>query len=166
MKTLMTLSMVMNIMFMNTKQPMNLSLILTHLSSCDANMCRMQTKSSWFTYMLLIIFIGQMTVMFIYITSMAPSEQKNVKMLNMMSSAIIITLLMTLPYIWKPVKYNNTEIMNNCVNTMNNYQLDVNLMFNKPMFMMSITMMIYLFITLIAVNKISNLMQGPLRKKN
>nr|ATA58339.1 NADH dehydrogenase subunit 6 [Bolivaritettix yuanbaoshanensis] len=165
MKTLMTLSMMMNIMFMNTKQPMNMIIIILIQTAITTFLMSIMMKSSWFNYILMIIFIGGMMVLFTYITSIAPNE-KNYNKINIMSSTIIITLMMTLPYIWKPIKYNNTEMMNNCVNTMNNYQLDVNLMFNKPMFMMSITMMIYLFMTLIAVNKISNLMQGPLRKKN
>nr|QID48503.1 NADH dehydrogenase subunit 6 [Bolivaritettix lativertex] len=165
MKMLMTLSIMMNLMFMNTKQPMNMIIIILMQTMITTFLMSNMMKSSWFNYILMIIFIGGMMVLFTYITSIAPNEKSHNK-ISMMSSTIMITLLMTLPYIWKPIKYNNTEIMNNCVNLMNNYQLEVNLMFNKPVFMMSIMMMIYLFIALIVVNKISNLTQGPLRKKN
>nr|QID48515.1 NADH dehydrogenase subunit 6 [Bolivaritettix sikkinensis] len=164
MKILMTLSTMMNMMFMNTKQPMNMIIIILIQTVITTFLMSITMKSSWFNYILMIIFIGGMMVLFTYITSIAPNE-KNYNKINLMSSTIMILLFMTLPYIWKPTKYNNTEIMNNYTNTMNNYQLDINLMFNKPMFMMSITMMIYLFIALIVVNKISNLTQGPLRKK-
>nr|WCH58163.1 NADH dehydrogenase subunit 6 [Scelimena sp. 1 JL-2023a] len=164
MKIIMYISMYINIMFTQTKKPMNIVMMILIQTAMMTFMMSLKTNSPWFPYLLMIIFIGGMMVTFIYITSIMPNDNNRnnppmMIMITIMMITIIITVNNTKSYI------NNNEIipMNEVVmSNANNYTL--NKMFNKPMHLLYITTTMYLFITLIAISNISNIKMGPLRK--
>nr|YP_009740690.1 NADH dehydrogenase subunit 6 [Ergatettix dorsifera]QID03652.1 NADH dehydrogenase subunit 6 [Ergatettix dorsifera] len=164
MKIIVMMSTLLNMMFMNTKQPMKMVIIILMQTMMTTFMMSMKTKSSWFSYMLMIIFIGGMMVLFIYITSITPNEQMKSNITFIMVTTLVISSMIL---ITKTPNFTNNEtsLMYNMYN-LKPEQLMLNKMFNMPMYTLSITMMIYLFIALIAVNKISNMKKGPLRKMN
>nr|YP_010954498.1 NADH dehydrogenase subunit 6 [Exothotettix guangxiensis]WMV02060.1 NADH dehydrogenase subunit 6 [Exothotettix guangxiensis] len=164
MKLIIIMSTMLSMMFMNMKQPMQMIIIILMQALFTVYMMSVKTKSSWFTYMLLIIFIGGMMVLFIYITSITPNEQNK----GNMSTIIMMTILIsTITMMMKNMEISNNETMNmNTMNMLKTEQLMLNKMFNMPMYTLTIMMMIYLFIALIAMNKISNMKKGPLRKMN
>nr|QID48492.1 NADH dehydrogenase subunit 6 [Yunnantettix bannaensis] len=159
MKLTLMMSTTLNITFMNTKQPMILIVIILAQTTLTTFMMSNYNKSSWFNYILMIIFIGGMMVLFIYITSITPNEKNNyLKLLPMM---LIMTIMF---YLYeKKTYFHSSETLNMQLNTMSPDQMNMKMMFNYPLYSLSIMMMIYLFIALVAINKISNLEQGPLR---
>nr|YP_010373103.1 NADH dehydrogenase subunit 6 [Teredorus bashanensis]UPH84314.1 NADH dehydrogenase subunit 6 [Teredorus bashanensis] len=163
MKLIMITSMMMNSIFMHTKQPMNMIIITLMQTTMMMYMMSMKSLSSWFNYLLMIIFVGGMMVLFIYITSVAPNEKTKIskKMIPTFMMMTMITLMLNN----ESMINEKTSLMMN-INENTTYQIMLNKMFNKPMYYLSITMMMYLFIALIAVNKITNLTKGPLRKSN
>nr|QPK42045.1 NADH dehydrogenase subunit 6 [Criotettix japonicus] len=163
MKLLMIMSNMMNILFMYTKQPMNLIIIILVQTAMTTILMSTISLSSWFNYLLMIIFIGGMMVLFIYITSIAPNEKNNKFKFNIIMTVIMLTTLILLNL---KTNYKNSETIMYYSQMMENYKMNLNMMFNKPIYSLSMMMMIYLFIALTVVNKISNLNQGPLRKKH
>nr|YP_009740703.1 NADH dehydrogenase subunit 6 [Euparatettix bimaculatus]QID03665.1 NADH dehydrogenase subunit 6 [Euparatettix bimaculatus] len=164
MKTIITLCTMTSMFLMNTKQPMQMIIIILLQTLFTTFMMSTMTKSSWCTYILMIIFIGGMMVLFIYITSISPNEQNKNNMMIIITTTIIISIILIN---MKTTKTINNETMSvETINMMKTEQMTLNKIFNKPMYMLTITMMLYLFIALIAVNKISNLNKGPLRKMN
>nr|YP_010698186.1 NADH dehydrogenase subunit 6 [Thoradonta yunnana]WCF77160.1 NADH dehydrogenase subunit 6 [Thoradonta yunnana]WCK12010.1 NADH dehydrogenase subunit 6 [Thoradonta yunnana] len=160
MKLMLMASTALNLMFMNTKQPMLLITIILMQTTMSTFMMSNFTKSSWFNYILMITFIGGMMVLFIYITSITPNE-KNFNYMKMMP--ILICTSSTIMILNYKKKYLSTETSLNQSNLMNNDQLNMNMMFSYPLYSISMMMMIYLFIALIVINKISNIEKGPLR---
>nr|ATU74762.1 NADH dehydrogenase subunit 6 [Thoradonta obtusilobata]QPK42110.1 NADH dehydrogenase subunit 6 [Thoradonta nodulosa] len=160
MKLMLMASAALNLMFMNTKQPMLLITIILMQTTMSTFMMSNFTKSSWFNYILMITFIGGMMVLFIYITSITPNE-KNFNYMKMMPILICTSsMIMILNY---KKKYLSTETSLNQSNLMSNDQLNMNMMFSYPLYSISMMLMIYLFIALIVINKISNIEKGPLR---
>nr|QNH68983.1 NADH dehydrogenase subunit 6 [Mazarredia convexa] len=160
MKLIMLLASILNIMFINTKQPMILIMIILIQTLLTTFMMNNYNKSSWFNYILMIIFIGGMMVLFIYITSIAPNEK------NYSYKKMFTMTAMTMTILWVLENKNNPESTETSINPpfeMSKEQMDTNMMFNYPLYQLTIMMTIYLFITLIVVNKISNMEKGPLR---
>nr|QPK42084.1 NADH dehydrogenase subunit 6 [Loxilobus prominenoculus] len=162
MKSIMLMSSTLNAMFTTTKQPMNLIIIILTQTLLSTFMMSNYNKSSWFNYMLMIIFIGGMMVLFIYITSITPNEKNYnyMKLITVMGGMIFMLMM----YKYKNYTHSS-ETLNNHFLMMDNEKMNLNLMFNQPLYSMTIMMMIYLFITLIVINKISSLEKGPLRMK-
>nr|QPK42097.1 NADH dehydrogenase subunit 6 [Eucriotettix oculatus] len=161
MSIIMLMSTTLNIMFMNTKQPMMMVIIILMQTTTSTFMMNTLNKSPWFNYILMIIFIGGMMVLFIYITSISPNE----KNFNYIKLLPIITMIMLMIMMKKTPNNESSETTINQFNMTNYEQMNMNMMFNYPLYSMSIMMMLYLFIALIVINKISNIEQGPLRMK-
>nr|YP_009740716.1 NADH dehydrogenase subunit 6 [Euparatettix variabilis]QID03678.1 NADH dehydrogenase subunit 6 [Euparatettix variabilis] len=164
MKTIITLCTMMSMFLMNTKQPMQMIIIILLQTLLTTFMMSTMTKSSWCTYILMIIFIGGMMVLFIYITSISPNEQNKNNLMIIITMTMIISIIMINMKTTKTI--NNETMSMETINLMKTEQMMLNKIFNKPMYTLTIMMMLYLFIALIAVNKISNLNKGPLRKMN
>nr|YP_009995334.1 NADH dehydrogenase subunit 6 [Ochthebius capicola]QNP09737.1 NADH dehydrogenase subunit 6 [Ochthebius capicola] len=117
----------------------------------------------WFSYILFLIMVGGMLVLFIYMTSIASNEKfkfnNKLMMMMMVISFIFICIMFFMD------KY---MIINNNFNyfiTMNYNYYSLNKFFNSPSNSIMFLMIIYLFITLIAVVKITSFKLGPLRQK-
>lgn len=114
------------------------------------------------------MFLGGILVLFIYVTSLASNEifSLSIKLL-ILSSLIFLLLITTLFFIDKNIltQYSNLEI--NSIFNMNSYFLEnsltLNKLYNYPTNLLTILLINYLFITLIAVVKITKLFKGPLR---
>nr|AGC22293.1 NADH dehydrogenase subunit 6 [Trachytettix bufo] len=163
MKLMTMLSFMLNFTFMMTKQPIKMIVIIITQTIMMTYMMTKESNSPWFAYILMITFISGMMVLFTYITSITPNEPE--KMNKMILTALIImSIIMFMINIkmentFNPPKWN--------INNSENYiQMTLTKMFNTNSSIMFIIMMMYLFIVLIVVNKISNMEKGPLRKKN
>lgn len=123
----------------------------------------------WLSYILLLTFLGGIIVLFIYITRIASNEIFKIKINRIIIIIYIIIILSTLLYnidkiiITEIIK--NTEIIN--LNYSINFkEISTSLvkLYNNPTVIITIIIIIYLFITLLAVVKITNINQGPIRK--
>jgi NADH-ubiquinone oxidoreductase chain 6 len=127
------------------------------------------TKTFWFSYVLFLIFLGGILVLFIYVTSLASNE-----IFNFSIKLLVFSLLNFLTFYFLLIFIDKTLVINNLINNdnetltiINTYLIENSLILNKlynfPINLITIILIIYLFLTLIAVVKITNVFEGPLR---
>nr|QNE85475.1 NADH dehydrogenase subunit 6 [Haematobosca stimulans] len=165
---LMTTLFIFNLMFMNIKHPLAMGLILLIQTILISMMTGMMSKSFWFSYILFLVFLGGMLVLFIYVTSLASNEMFSFSIKLMLISCMIFFILMLTLYFMDKnllLQYYNIEIQS--ISNLNSFimenSLSLNKLYNYPTNLLTILLMNYLLITLIAVVKITNLFKGPLR---
>nr|YP_009919023.1 NADH dehydrogenase subunit 6 [Norellisoma spinimanum]QMP96616.1 NADH dehydrogenase subunit 6 [Norellisoma spinimanum] len=161
-------TLIFNFIFMNMKHPLAMGLTLLIQTTLVCLLSGLMTKSFWFSYILFLVFLGGMLVLFIYVTSLASNEMFSFSIkLLFISLFIFFTMMIMLFFINKNnlMNYSNMEIKS--ISNMNSFlmenSLSLNKLYNYPTNMLTILLMNYLLITLIAVVKITNLFKGPLR---
>nr|YP_010432115.1 NADH dehydrogenase subunit 6 [Winthemia sumatrana]USW04712.1 NADH dehydrogenase subunit 6 [Winthemia sumatrana] len=165
---LFTIMLIINFIFTNMKHPLAMGLTLLIQTTLICLMSGLMTKTFWFSYMLFLVFLGGMLVLFIYITSLASNEMFSFSIKLMITSMMMFLLMIMILIIMEInlcVKYQNLEIKS--IFNLNSYimenSLSINKLYNYPTNMLTILLMNYLLITLIAVVKITKLFKGPLR---
>nr|YP_009560270.1 NADH dehydrogenase subunit 6 [Oxysarcodexia varia]QAA79181.1 NADH dehydrogenase subunit 6 [Oxysarcodexia varia] len=165
---LLTLLFIFNFIFLNMKHPLAMGLTLLIQTTLICLTSGLMTKTFWFSYILFLVFLGGMLVLFIYVTSLASNEMFSFSIKLMITAVTIFLLSMTiLLFIDKNIimQYANMEIKS--IFNMNSYilenSLSLNKLYNYPTNLLTIMLMNYLLITLIAVVKITKLFKGPLR---
>nr|QOL00917.1 NADH dehydrogenase subunit 6 [Chorthippus maritimus huabeiensis] len=166
---IMALSNMMNINFIKLNHPMSMMMFIIIQTFIVGLITGTMMESFWLSYILFLTFLGGMLVLFIYITSIASNElfkPKSIIMVILMFMMIIISMILIImdkTMFLDPIK--NTETMN--INNSINYQemsMSLEKLYNKPTLTTTMMMMIYLFLALVAVVKITNINQGPIRK--
>nr|QVT11165.1 NADH dehydrogenase subunit 6 [Rhagoletis pomonella] len=157
-------------MQMNHPLAMGLMLLIQTLQICLIT--GLMAKSFWFSYILFLIFLGGMLVLFIYVTSLASNEMFSFSM-KLTTIYLMIFILFTIMSLMLDKSLILTFLENNEMTTMNNINLfmeenslNLNKLYNFPTNLMTILLMNYLLITLIAVVKLTKLFYGPLRLMN
>lgn len=129
-------------------------------------------KSFWFSYILFLVFLGGLLVLFIYVTSLASNEIFNfsnkIVIFNLFRFFLIILIFLIID---KTLLLNNLlRLENDNLNFIKSFLIENSLTLNKlysfPINLITILLIIYLFLTLIAAVKITNVFEGPLRPKN
>nr|YP_009937356.1 NADH dehydrogenase subunit 6 [Trigonopterus selaruensis]QNT26827.1 NADH dehydrogenase subunit 6 [Trigonopterus selaruensis] len=151
-------------MFMN--HPLSLGSVLLLQTIMIALLSGYLYMNFWFGYILFLVMVGGMLVMFIYMTSIASNEK--FKLPKKLIPIMVIPLMVILPLI--NLFHDKFLIMqlNFSVNFMfqhKNNILNLSQYFNYPSTFLLISLMIYLFLTLIAIVKITNKNSGTLRQK-
>nr|YP_009502567.1 NADH dehydrogenase subunit 6 [Vanessa indica]AWV83156.1 NADH dehydrogenase subunit 6 [Vanessa indica]UXW65922.1 NADH dehydrogenase subunit 6 [Vanessa indica] len=157
--------------FMNHPFSMGLLILIQTLLLCLLS--SMLINTYWFSYILFLIFLGGLMVLFIYVSSIASNEMFKISFFNK-SFLLYISLFFIVSYFFKNnlfwMNFSFNDEMNMFFNSFLffNNELNFNLskLYNKQTYMLTLMMIIYLFITLIAVVKISNIFFGPLRSNN
>uniref|UniRef100_A0AAU7BAG6 NADH-ubiquinone oxidoreductase chain 6 n=1 Tax=Pachyrhamma longipes TaxID=3073453 RepID=A0AAU7BAG6_9ORTH len=169
--TIMFLSLMINFIFMMSSHPMMMmfTIILQTLMICL--LTGFISQSFWFSYILFLVFLGGMLVLFIYITSLASNEMFYIqtKYLIVLSLIPIIVLFFFIdPFLLLPTSINNdmTTLIENDLYTYSEMNFSLNKLFNESTNIITLMLVLYLFLTLIMVVKITNIFQGPLRQKN
>nr|YP_010932207.1 NADH dehydrogenase subunit 6 [Fentonia ocypete]WKR35980.1 NADH dehydrogenase subunit 6 [Fentonia ocypete] len=159
-----------NMFFLNNPLSMGLMILMQTMLMCL--LTGMMIKTYWFSYILFLTFLGGLLVLFIYVSSIASNELFNISFkMKMMISFIILFILLILIFkknnlLWMNFSYNSD--MNNMFNMYDMFQnmnnkISLNKLYNSKTFLMMMMMVIYLFITLIAIVKITNIFYGPIR---
>nr|AYM85048.1 NADH dehydrogenase subunit 6 [Melanoplus bivittatus] len=166
---IMSLSNVMNFNFIKLNHPMSMMLFIILQTFLVGLMSGTMMESFWLSYILFLTFLGGMLVLFIYITSIASNEMFQPKMIIMILSFILWAIIMMMLIIMDKTMFmdffKNMETIN--INSSINYQemtFSLEKLYNNPTFIITMMMMIYLFLALLAVVKITNINQGPIRK--
>nr|YP_009389831.1 NADH dehydrogenase subunit 6 [Pternoscirta caliginosa]ANJ44397.1 NADH dehydrogenase subunit 6 [Pternoscirta caliginosa] len=166
---IMSLSNLMNINFINMNHPMSIMMNIIIQTILTSMMTGMVMESFWLSYILLLMFLGGMMVLFIYITSIVSNEMFSIKMLYSIFILNMVFILSIIMYNSDKMMFmemiKNTEKMN--MNYSINFkEMSTSLMklYNNPTIIITMMMLIYLFIALLAVVKITNINQGPIRK--
>lgn len=129
------------------------------------------TKTFWFSYVLFLIFLGGILVLFIYVTSLASNEIFNFSIKLLLFRIINFIIIYLLIYCIDKnllISYLNnheTDYLNRIKNLLIENSLILNKLYRFPINLITIILIIYLFLTLIAVVKITNIFEGPLRPR-
>nr|UEK75594.1 NADH dehydrogenase subunit 6 [Epistrophe zibaiensis] len=159
-------------MFLQMNHPLSMGMMLLVQTVMICCISGLMSKSFWFSYILFLIFIGGMLVLFIYVTSLASNEMftLSMKMIVMLMINFMILMVMIIFMDKMILMFNslNNEMMS--ISSLNNYimenTLNLNKLYNYPTNMITILLINYLLITLIATVKITKLFYGPLRSMN
>nr|YP_009185811.1 NADH dehydrogenase subunit 6 [Callicerus obscurus]ALO70434.1 NADH deshydrogenase subunit 6 [Callicerus obscurus] len=162
---LMMMNFLLSLIFLFMNHPMSLGLTLLMQTLIISMITGMLAMNFWFSYILFLIMIGGMLVLFIYMTSIASNEMfsysnKIFLMMSLMSFMLIILYMVMDMYF-----LNLNYIFFEQSTQFNNLHTNLTKYFNYPSMFIIFFMIIYLFITLIAVVKIIKIEYGPLRQK-
>nr|UZA61128.1 NADH dehydrogenase subunit 6 [Graptomyza sp.] len=167
-----TAMLIFSFIFLQMNHPLSMGLMLLIQTITICLLSGLMSKSFWFSYILFLIFIGGMLILFIYVTSLASNEMFTMSMKTMLYSMLMVMILF-LYFMFNDkmtIMFNsmNNEMMQ--ITQMNSYiqenSLNLNKLYNYPTNMITILLMNYLLITLIATVKISKLFYGPIRSMN
>nr|AXS65297.1 NADH dehydrogenase subunit 6 [Histeroidea sp. 5 KM-2017] len=147
----------MSMIFMFMKHPLSMGMILFMQTLNVAVASGLITMNFWFTYIIFLIMIGGMMVLFIYMTSVASNEKFN-KMGYKFITLMVAMATMIFMFSIKVFEYTKINLFSGNI-------INVNKFINFPMSLVMMMMIIYLFITLIAIVKISKISSGPLQFK-
>nr|YP_010448653.1 NADH dehydrogenase subunit 6 [Sinelater perroti]UTS56941.1 NADH dehydrogenase subunit 6 [Sinelater perroti] len=154
------------IIFMFTNHPLSMGLILLIQTTLVAAFTSLLSNSSWFSYILFIIMIGGMLVLFIYMTSIASNKKFKTSLPLMIFFNIMISIYILMKMFideWM----NHLMFLSDDLISKDSMNLIPMIKFiNYPMSIITILLIIYLLITLIAVVNITMVPYGPLRKSN
>nr|YP_009640811.1 NADH dehydrogenase subunit 6 [Gyrostigma rhinocerontis]QCU81310.1 NADH dehydrogenase subunit 6 [Gyrostigma rhinocerontis] len=164
-----TFLLILGFFFMNMQHPLAMGLILLIQTLLTCLFTGAISKTFWFSYILFLVFLGGMLVLFIYVTSLASNEMFSFSSKLMLTSMIVICLSTLLFILLKNnmfmLTFPNLEMttITNLTTYMTENSLSLNKLYNYPTNLLTILLMNYLLVTLIAVVKITKLFKGPLR---
>nr|YP_010253728.1 NADH dehydrogenase subunit 6 [Cochylimorpha cultana]QTZ18145.1 NADH dehydrogenase subunit 6 [Cochylimorpha cultana] len=172
MKMFLSMSMMMISMFMFfLNHPMSMGMMILIQTILTSMISGMLINTYWFSYILFLTFLGGLLVLFIYVSSIASNELfKNNFLYNkiIIINLIIITII-SMIFI-KKLNWMNSFFNNEMENFFeinlffnNENKFNLSKLYNNQTFLIMMMMIIYLFITLVAVVKITNIFYGPLR---
>nr|YP_009443897.1 NADH dehydrogenase subunit 6 [Lachesilla anna]ATU07118.1 NADH dehydrogenase subunit 6 [Lachesilla anna] len=157
------------LLFFFSINPMAMGLILIFQTISLALFLMLCTKSSWFLYMFILIFIGGMLVLFIYVTSIFPNEKFNFSQLKTFNMTFLFMVFMSSFFFYLSYLSLNSNMMETFitwVSSENSLLTPTKKFFSSRTNLMIIFLVNYLFFCMIVVIKITNFFQGPLRKMN
>lgn len=161
-----------NILFLN--HPLSIGLIILTQTFLTCLLSGIIIQSYWFSYILFLTFLGGLLVLFIYVSSIASNElfKINFKLKSLTIFFLFIIFILRIFFfnnlIWINLS-NNSEIINffNIFLFFNNEnKINLSKLYNRHTFLIILILIIYLFITLVAVVKITNIFFGPLRSSS
>nr|UAM95679.1 NADH dehydrogenase subunit 6 [Coreamachilis songi] len=162
---LMTITL-MNLIMVSLNHPVAMGTILMIQTTLIAILLGNTYMSFWFSYILFLIFLGGLLVLFIYVASLASNEMFytnfNPKML--VTIMLLTILLCSLDFLMTPMKlYSMQSLPSN--NNLNNLLMEtLSKFYSSTISFMTLSLILYLLLTLIAVVKITKMNLGPLRK--
>nr|AII02267.1 NADH dehydrogenase subunit 6 [Rhodoneura mellea] len=150
--------------------PLSMGLMILTQTLMMTMLSGMLIKSYWFSYILFLTFLGGLLVLFIYTSSVASNEmfQFSINM-KIMLLIFLLTILLIL-FLFYPMNWMNLNQMSEMENFFynmlflnNENKINLSKLYNSQNFLLMLMLIIYLFITLIAIIKITNIFYGPLR---
>nr|YP_010270171.1 NADH dehydrogenase subunit 6 [Potamometra zhengi]UJY96897.1 NADH dehydrogenase subunit 6 [Potamometra zhengi]UJY96910.1 NADH dehydrogenase subunit 6 [Potamometra zhengi]UJY96923.1 NADH dehydrogenase subunit 6 [Potamometra zhengi] len=161
MKMIITIIMTLSTSMIMMKHPLSMGFSIILLTMLTAIMMNMMIKYSWYSYILVLVMLGGMLVLFMYMASIASNE--------IMKFSMKILLLMVITFIMSNLLINN-EMDNMTPPNMyfieNQNNMSMMKLFNSKTSIITILLASYLLITMIYVIFITNMFEGPMRKKS
>nr|QRN71402.1 NADH dehydrogenase subunit 6 [Cantharis plagiata] len=166
MMTLMMLIIILSVSPLFLNHPLSLGLNLLIQTILIAAITGIMSLNFWMSYLLFLVMVGGMLILFMYMTSIA-SNEKFFFSKNLLITAVVIFSMMTiymllfsLSNFYLTKNLDSIQLLN-----LSMYEFSPNKYFiNNSKFILSM-LIIYLFITLIAIVNISSNNFGPLRQK-
>nr|YP_009236753.1 NADH dehydrogenase subunit 6 [Telchinia penelope]AMJ17217.1 NADH dehydrogenase subunit 6 [Telchinia penelope] len=154
-----------------TNHPLAMGMMILIQTLLMCTLSGMLINTYWFSYILFLIFLGGLLVLFIYVSSIASNELFKINLINKVLFLISIFYSLIVAFYlknnlsWMNFYFNEEMIyfFNNLFFFNNEYNFNLSKLYNEQTYFLMFLMIIYLFITLIAVVKITNIFFGPLR---
>nr|YP_009162042.1 NADH dehydrogenase subunit 6 [Apteroperla tikumana]AKS28892.1 NADH dehydrogenase subunit 6 [Apteroperla tikumana] len=170
--TLMIFTIATSLIFTQMTHPLAMGMMLLVQTLLICLLTGLMAQSFWFSYILFLVFLGGMLVLFIYVTSLASNEMfsLSLKMIifSMLPISVIGLLLLTTDNsLWVSNLLNNDTLnMSDILNYQESAVTPLLKLYNQPTSFITLMLVLYLFLTLIAVVKITSISYGPLRQSN
>nr|ADM61545.1 NADH dehydrogenase subunit 6 [Grapholita molesta] len=167
-----SMSMMMLSLFMFFLQPpLSMGLMILIQTTLICVLTGMLINTYWFSYILFLTFLGGLLVLFIYVSSIASNELFfnnfffNKIIFISFFFILILSIFLSLKMNWMNSSFNDEMInfFNNNLFFNNENKISLSKLYNNQTYLMMMMLIIYLFITLVAVVKITNIFFGPLR---
>nr|QXT45718.1 NADH dehydrogenase subunit 6 [Afronurus yixingensis] len=156
--------------FTSMSHPLAMGLVLLCQTLLMALFTGLLAPSFWFSYILFLVFLGGMLVLFIYVTSLASNEMFSISSQTMLMILVMGGLLGLFSLINDPLSWLSPEISEQILQPQSQLISDLsNLLlklYSSPSYFLTLLLVSYLFLTLIAVVTITQIFEGPLRSKN
>nr|YP_010833717.1 NADH dehydrogenase subunit 6 [Tympanophyllum maximum]WFP43225.1 NADH dehydrogenase subunit 6 [Tympanophyllum maximum] len=168
-------NLVMTFMFNLTKHPVSMTITIILQTLILSLSMSLITKTFWMSYILFLVFLGGMLILFLYITSIASNELFSFQPTNkILLTSLMISMPLVIILYFKDQTLMNLFNSNSDTHPLTSTNLFISTssqhlmllkLYNTPTSILTIILMIYLFLTLIAIVKITNIFLGPLRSK-
>lgn len=159
------------LLFLISKHPLGIGLILIFQTLLIRLISRINRLNFWFSYILFLIFVGGLLILFIYVISLASNEIFNFSLkilfykISFFFRFILIIYFIDLNLInFFNKNSENFKLENLTILNLETSDL-INKIYNFPRRIITIILIVYLFLCLIAICKIINIFEGPLRPK-
>nr|YP_010602070.1 NADH dehydrogenase subunit 6 [Ocellarnaca braueri]WAM61699.1 NADH dehydrogenase subunit 6 [Ocellarnaca braueri] len=170
MLTLMMMNIFSTIIFTQLNHPLTMTLIIVFQTLLICTFTGFISQSFWFSYILFLVFLGGMLVLFIYMTSLASNEMFSMPVKTIFITFLIINSIIIISWLID-TSFTNMFSMNldmipnnsNYSNYWSETSLSLTKLYNQPTSLNTLMLVLYLFLTLIAIVKITNIFYGPLR---
>nr|YP_009171575.1 NADH dehydrogenase subunit 6 [Mirhipipteryx andensis]AJW76430.1 NADH dehydrogenase subunit 6 [Mirhipipteryx andensis] len=159
--------------FMLVTQPLSKGIMLLINTLFTATLTGLMMPSFWYSYIIFIVFVGGLLVLFMYMTSMSSNIMLNLNSLMMISITSLLLFITPLLVLLNDLLLGESfNLLSDYSMMSNNYfkemfpiNLSISMLYNAPSNSITILLVIYLFLALLAVAVIINNQQGPLRAK-
>ena len=162
--------------FLTIKHPLSIGLTLITQTLFLSLFTGIYTSIFWFSYSLFLIFMGGILILFIYITSLTSNETFIFSLNFKLSKFFFLLIIIIITIFIYLTDFKSLFIINKTLNSetfnlifiktlIEQNNLILNKIYNFPINIITIILVNYLFLTLIATVKITNIFKGPLRPK-
>nr|YP_010462967.1 NADH dehydrogenase subunit 6 [Epeorus rhithralis]UUJ36833.1 NADH dehydrogenase subunit 6 [Epeorus rhithralis] len=167
---LLSISLTVGFTFLTMSHPLAMGLILLAQTLLISLITGLLAPSFWFSYILFLVFLGGMLVLFIYVTSLASNEMFSISAQTMIFSSLFILMILTASYFNDPALWTISNYSDQAdILGWSSPQPVLNLLiklYNHPTHLLTLLLVLYLFLTLVAVVTVTQIFEGPLRSKN
>lgn len=143
-----------NFLFIIIKHPLSIGAVLLFQTLFIAVFSGLTLPSFWYSYILILIFLGGILILFIYVASMASNEK-----FTQTFWAIPIIFILSIALSWISVKETKWTLKSLSMQRIPSYSW----IYSTPIVMVSSFLIIYLFIVLVAIVKITKWWGGSIR---
>nr|QHD47910.1 NADH dehydrogenase subunit 6 [Etrocorema hochii] len=163
-------SMTISFIFTKMNHPLAMGIIILLQTLMITMITGSMAPNFWFSYILFLIFLGGLLVLFIYVTSLASNEMFSLStplMISAMGIFMLTFLIMYLTDTFPTLSLNmNWEMKPPTLSNCTEAPIDLFKLYTNPTALITLMLVFYLFLTLIAVVKITKIARGPLRPFN
>nr|CCB84625.1 NADH dehydrogenase subunit 6 [Bahadzia jaraguensis] len=158
-----SLSIISSLTFVLISHPLVIALMIIFQSTIISLFISFSPYSSWFAYILFMIFLSGMMIIFIYISSLTSNEIISKFNMSLIHFPIFIIFITLVSLILSKSNINTFTYTNQP--SMNSTNSIISNMYSTNTSFMTIFLITYLLVVLIMVVKTSMLTKGPLRLK-
>nr|DAZ91286.1 TPA_asm: ND6 [Gammarus wautieri] len=156
------LSMQLSALFMALNTPLIMAILITTQAVVVSFSTYNTLLTSWLSFILFLVFISAMMIIFVYVSSLASNEFFN--SYTPTTTYYTMMLILSSALLYETLAPNYTKMLSKLLLTdMNLGSMTVYKMYTTHTLNISIILITYLLISLIAVAKISSYLKGPLR---